>query len=118
MPRTRTLLVWLVLVLPSLPAAAADGFELYAQHCAKCHGKGGHADTWRGRFLFAANLAKPSFQAGVGNDELLAAINRGPGMMPAFEKTLSLEDRKALVQVIRSFSAGIDTGGCCGKRGD
>lgn len=115
MTPTRTLFLLLALLSPSSPAAAADGFELYAQHCAKCHGKTGQADTWRGRLSFAENLASPAFQEGHGNDEILAAIDRGPGLMPAFRERLSLEDRKALVQVIRSFSAGAAAHGCCDK---
>lgn len=84
-------------------APAADGFALYAQHCAKCHGKTGKADTWRGALAFAQDFTEASFQSDNSNDEILDKINRGPRIMPSYEEKLTLDERKALVQVLRSF---------------
>lgn len=89
----------------AVASAATDGFALYETHCAKCHGKTGAADTWRGRLSFAENFTQASFQQGNDNSDILKAIDRGPGVMPAFSEKLSLDERKALVQVIRSFGA-------------
>lgn len=94
-----------LLAAASTAAVAIDGPALYAQHCAKCHGKTGKADTWRGRLAFAENFTRATFQEGNDNDDILAAIDRGPGVMPSFAATLSLDERKALVQVLRSFGA-------------
>jgi len=98
----------MLVAMTLLPAAAGalDGYALYEAHCARCHGKSGAADTWRGRLTFAENLRSPSFQQGNDNADILAAIERGPGLMPAFAETLSPDERKVLVQVVRSFAAG------------
>lgn len=109
LPLLRAGIAGLLLALAGSTALAADGPALYEQNCAKCHGKTGNADTWRGRLTFAENFTKASFQQGLDNDEILAKINRGPGVMPSFEKKLSLEERKALVQVLRSFGANAIT---------
>jgi mono/diheme cytochrome c family protein len=95
----------LLLLLPAV-GQAQDGAALYETHCARCHGKTGAADTWRGRLMFATNLGTAAFQQRNSNADILAAIERGPGLMPAFAETLSLDERKALVQVVRRFSAG------------
>lgn len=99
-------LFWLAASVTTTPAlAATHSFALYETHCAKCHGKTGAADTWRGRLSFAEDFTDASFQQGNDNSDILKAIDRGPGVMPAFEEKLSLDERKALVQVIRSFGA-------------
>lgn len=106
-----------LLALTAGTASATDGFALYEQHCAKCHGKSGKADTWRGRLSFAENFTDARFQQNESNDDILAAINRGPGVMPAFEEKLSLDERRALVQVLRSFgAASLPATACCNAK--
>lgn len=97
-----TLCAGLVLAAPAL--AAADGPALYEQHCARCHGATGNADTWRGYLYFAPAFSDADWQRRHGDERILRAINRGPGAMPAFEKTLTADERQALVGVVRGFA--------------
>ena len=83
--------------------AAVDGATLYKDNCAKCHADSGHADTWRGYLFFARNFTNPKWQAARTDEQILNRINRGTPVMPRFEKTLTLEQRQALVQVVRGF---------------
>lgn len=85
-------------------AGAADGPKLYKENCQKCHGETGHADTWRGYLSLARNFTKAKWQASETDEEILKSINEGPRIMPAFEEKLTLEERKALVKVIRGFA--------------
>lgn len=91
-------------LLFSAGAFAVDGPALYKEHCAKCHGDTGKADSWRGYLVFAQDFSKASFQNGRSDDDILNKINRGPRIMPAYEKTLTLEEREALVRVVRDFA--------------
>ncbi len=94
-----------VLLLASVPglSLAADGAVLYRQHCAKCHGAEGRADTWRGYLYFARDLGNARWQAAQEDADLRAAIAEGPGMMPAYRDRLSSDDLTALVQHLRTL---------------
>ncbi|MFZ5722225.1 MAG: c-type cytochrome [Pseudomonadota bacterium] len=100
-----------LLLLSGSAAFAADGVSpaqasaLYKEHCAKCHGEAGRADTWRGYLFFAQEFTGEKWQAAHSDEDILTEINEGPRIMPAFESTLSLAERQALVQVIRGFAA-------------
>lgn len=93
------------LLAASAQAAAVDGPALYQQHCAKCHGDTGHADSWRGYLYFARNFSDTSWQAAKSDAYILDKINTGPRIMPAYSELLTLEERQALVQVVRRFNA-------------
>lgn len=95
--------VLLACVFASAAATAADGPALYKEHCAKCHGETGKADTWRGYLVFAQDFRKASFQDVRTDDDILEEINRGPRIMPSYESTLTLAERQALVRVVRGF---------------
>lgn len=100
------ILAALLLSLPvSAPAAAPDGPALYRQHCARCHGDSGHADTWRGYLYFARNFSDPGWQAKRSDEFILRRISEGPGLMPAFADKLTAAERQALLPVVRGFSA-------------
>lgn len=87
------------------PAFAIDGPALYKENCRKCHGDDGKAHTFRGYLYFAQDLSDPKWQARHNDDELFNYISKGPGMMPAFKKSLSEEERRVLVEVVRSLNA-------------
>lgn len=89
--------------LLAMPVMAADGPALYRQHCAECHGNDGTSHSFRGYLYFARNLARPGWQGTHSDDDILYAMEKGPGLMPSFAKTLSGEDRQALVKVVRSL---------------
>lgn len=90
-------------VMTAMPALAVDGTALYSEYCAKCHGDKGGADSFRGYLYFARNFTRPAWQADRSDAEILDAIDRGPRIMPAFRKTLTQEERQALVKTVRSF---------------
>jgi mono/diheme cytochrome c family protein len=57
---------------PVLLEGAARGAVLFGESCAGCHGRGGTGGT--GPVLV---------DSGVDEDEIVAAIEQGPGVMPA-----------------------------------
>jgi len=91
------LLLVLAVFLPNAQAAP-DGAELFARHCAVCHGEEGTGGV-------GTPLALGSFLAGVSDEFLIKTIRSGrPGrVMPAFP-TLSNSQVKAIVRRIRSWS--------------
>jgi len=80
--------------------AAADLFD---KNCAKCHGKDGRAKTLRGKSVRARNLTDAKWQAKETDEEILAAIKKGPGAMPSFAKKLSQAELESLVSYVRSL---------------
>jgi YHS domain-containing protein/cytochrome c5 len=86
-------------------ASIARGKELYVEKCAICHGQGGGGDG-----ALAASLEpKPADLTGTvtrmhPDGDLFYKISKGKGVMPAWEPTLSGEDRWNLVNFIRSLS--------------
>lgn len=84
-------------------AAPIEPYTLYQEHCAKCHGASGAADNWRGYMYFARNFRDKQWQNKHTDADILADINKGPRIMPSFEKTLSEEQKNALIRVIRGF---------------
>ena len=88
----------------SLPAAAeVDGQQLFRQHCAKCHAADGRANTLRGWLFFAQNLSKAKWQDNTSDDDILEAIQEGPGAMPGYAEKLSEAEQLALVQAVRDL---------------
>lgn len=102
MSAVRGLTVFLVLGV-SMPALAVDGKTLYEDNCAKCHGKTGRADTWRGYLYFAEELADSKWQVRHSDAEIREDIERGPRIMPSFRDKFSDEDMKAVIAYIRSM---------------
>lgn len=86
-----------------MAAQAKDGAALYEQYCKKCHGTHGDADTWRGFIMFAAELSDVAWQEKNTDADILQAIRRGPGAMPAFEDKLPPQDIRLLLDYVRSL---------------
>lgn len=84
-------------------AAPMEPYRLYQEHCSKCHGESGAADSWRGYFFFARSFRTAEWQASRTDAEIIAKINKGPRNMPSYQESLSAEQKAALVRVIRSF---------------
>lgn len=100
----RHVLLFTSLLCVAAPALAdIDGPALYKERCAKCHGGDGQATTWRGYLFFARDFADADWQQRQTDARILRRINDGPGVMPAFENSLTLAEREALVQVVRGF---------------
>jgi cytochrome c oxidase cbb3-type subunit 3 len=95
--------VFAFLVFPALLLVAADanaapdGAQLYARHCAACHGNEGAGGV-------GVPLALPDFQAQVDDSYLRSTIRLGrPGrVMPAFEQ-MSDAEVSAIVRHVRSW---------------
>jgi len=88
----------------SLPALAeVDGQQLYRQHCAKCHAEDGRANTMRGWMYFAQNLSKAKWQDNNSDNDILEAIQEGPGAMPGYAGKLSEAEQLALVRAVRDL---------------
>ena len=86
-----------LLVLPLQPALAADGAQLFVQHCSGCHPGGGNIIR-RGRTLQAKALAKN----GYAEVEAIATIIRnGKGNMSAFADRIAAPDIETLAVYVR-----------------
>lgn len=105
MKKTTLRIVAVVLATASQMSLAAptEPYILYQEHCAKCHGISGAADNWRGYMYFARSFRDKQWQNKHTDADILADINKGPRIMPSFEKTLSEEQKNALIRVIRGF---------------
>ena len=90
-------------LLSTATQTAIDAAKLFDQHCEKCHGKDGQAQTARGRALHARNLTDVKWQEKVTDDQIAETIKKGHEKMPAFEKKLSQPEIDALVTYVRHF---------------
>lgn len=83
----------------------ADGGEIYAQVCARCHGAEGTPDEAMARSFGVRDLADPAFQEGISNEELRARIAKGSEnrRMPAFEGALTDAQIDAVTRHVRSL---------------
>lgn len=76
--------------------------DLYATHCARCHGADGKGNTALGRTFKAPDLTKANVQRR-SNSRFTKSIKNGRGNMPAFAKKLSAQDIAALILYVRSL---------------
>jgi mono/diheme cytochrome c family protein len=83
--------------------SAASASALFAEHCAKCHGKDGRAKGLKAKATGTRNLTDPQWQDRVSDERIFNAINNGKGRMPGFGKKLSESDVDSLVQYVRSL---------------
>jgi mono/diheme cytochrome c family protein len=82
---------------------AANATQLYAKHCASCHGKDGRAKTIKGRLKHARNLTDGEWQGKVGDERIFNSIMNGKEKMPAYGKKLSQEQIESLVTYVRAL---------------
>jgi mono/diheme cytochrome c family protein len=79
---------------------------VYQQHCARCHGADGDADTDQGRLYDATDFTDANWwsKERPTDSRLRRSIARGrPGGMPAYAKRLSAAEINALVTYVRGF---------------
>lgn len=97
---------------PNLATTQARGRELYAKHCARCHGPYGLANT-KLAVGMAAYGARPSdltdreWQHGSTDGEIFVVIRDGVGRdlhMPSFAVTLEAHEIWSLVHHVKSLS--------------
>lgn len=80
---------------------AAHPSKLYMDHCAKCHGADGKAQTEDGKKLGAEPFADPRWHEKKKSkaDKLIKSVADGHGKkMPAFKDKLTAEQMKDLVE--------------------
>ena len=99
------LFVLTVLILNSKDGAtvvhAQNGAQLYATHCARCHGGDGRGQTPKGKQTGAKDFTNPQWQAIEARG--IRAITNGKGKMPAFKNTLNPEQIRAVWEHVRGF---------------
>ena len=85
--------------------------QLYARHCAACHGSAGNGDGWNAAYLDRPPARHADARAmGARTDDRLfdaifagSAIMGGSARMPPFGQTLSTEEIRLLVAHIRAL---------------
>ena len=85
-------------------AAAIDVDALYAANCAKCHGDDGKGNTMSGLLSGAQNFTNSKWQQRTSDATIFEAIQKGPGLMPSFEKKLRGREIDELVSFVRRFA--------------
>lgn len=82
----------------------AEGAQLFASTCARCHGAQGLGGVAQAGGAVSRNLADPAFQASRTDAALLAVIRDGkPPAMPAFAPVFDEAQLQSLVRFLRSL---------------
>ena len=83
--------------------ADIDARKLYATHCETCHDAYGKP-TDIGAALESADLSDAAWQEKTTDEQIIRQITDGtPEKMTPFKETLTPDEVKALVPVVRSF---------------
>jgi mono/diheme cytochrome c family protein len=85
------------------PGESVEASKLFDDNCAKCHGKDGRAKTFRGKMVGARNLADAKWQEKATDEQVIAAMKKGPGAMPSFEKKFTQAEMESLAAYVRHF---------------
>jgi cytochrome c553 len=107
MKTSRILLTTLILAAGTAVLSAADASANWDQHCKKCHGADGKAQTPMGKKLQVKDMTDAAYQATFTDEQAAKAIKEGvkqgdKTVMAAVEG-LSDDDIKALVAKVRAF---------------
>jgi mono/diheme cytochrome c family protein len=94
--------------VPADPVSLARGQQLYASHCALCHGHRGLGDgpiaaTFKADARQPANLTEARL-AQQSDGALYVTISQGFGQMPALGENVDVRSRWDLVNYVRGFS--------------
>jgi mono/diheme cytochrome c family protein len=100
--------------LPDIDWRTVDrGAALYERSCAVCHGPFGQpldpSVLPRGVLRPPRDLRDPTFQAGITDDALVAAMQHGKSAMPAILATREPGPARDLVAFVRLLSPGFET---------
>jgi mono/diheme cytochrome c family protein len=93
----------LALQQADFPEEKVDARGLFVENCATCHGRNGQAGTFHGWLVGAQNFTDVQWQIDTSDAEIVHAIKKGPGLMPAFQKKMSLAEIEALATYVRTF---------------
>ena len=100
MKKTVVVLAMLALVVSiAMPAFAADGAATFKAKCAMCHGADGTKENpgMGVKSLAGADVQKQS------DADLVAAVSKGKGKMPAYAGKLSDDEIKGVVAFVRTL---------------
>jgi mono/diheme cytochrome c family protein len=91
------------LLVPS--SWAADGAEIFAAHCASCHGLDGKARTPAGKKFNARDLSESKLTDAEIAHQILEGVKdtKGAPRMPAFKEKVAPSDVAALVTHVKTF---------------
>jgi mono/diheme cytochrome c family protein len=95
---------FIVHVTSEAAAPNQSGTELFAKHCASCHGKDGRAKTFKAKFNHARDLTDPLWQDEVSDERLFNSIMNGKKKMPAYRKKLSEAQVNSLIAYVRTLA--------------
>jgi cytochrome c6 len=83
------------------PAAFADGAEIYARSCTRCHGADGRGQTPKGKQTGAPDFTGKKWKP---NDaRMIEVITNGKGKMPKFKGTLDEDEIKAVMMYVKTL---------------
>ncbi len=92
-----------VSLLSTQRGEAATGKGIFDEKCMTCHGENGRGQTPAGKALNVKNLNSKEVQK-ESDAELIAAIKKGKGKMPAFEAGLGDPDIQLVAAYVRTFA--------------
>ena len=104
--------VLMVVALPSIALskdtddrheALSKGQQLFARHCAGCHGPDGKGDGYKLLGPDPANLTRPAMK-GKSDAALLNTIHEGKPNMPSWNLRLSNKDSRAVLAYLRTLA--------------
>jgi mono/diheme cytochrome c family protein len=79
--------------------------ELYAKHCAQCHGANGVGSRSRKLFPETPDFTNAAWQAGRSDVQFLVSILEGKGTgMPGWGAKISPEQARSMVAFVRTFT--------------
>ena len=89
----------LIALLGSVSCAdVPQGDELYAVHCAECHGLNGEGDLQRVEFYPGLDLQSSALVRGGRSGPIYRILRQGFGAMPGFDHKLEHDELAALTE--------------------
>lgn len=107
--RSLALLLSPVLLIPAFALAAVGANDVWMEHCSRCHGADGTANTKIGKKLKLSDYSSAAVQARMTDDDIYKATaegvfdEKGKERMPAYKEKLSEKEMRDLVKQVRAF---------------
>lgn len=91
--------------LATSPMQIEDGKRVYEKHCEACHGENGDGQgvASKGLKKQPKNLDDPKFMMKEDGNEFFEKVTKGDKPMPAFEKKLTVDERRNAVDYTWTF---------------